>query len=216
MVGKSKDRHQENIRQYEQLRSMSMRFSKEIPKLYGMDNFMSEIIQTFGVRQGKQIILESESEMDFMMDFYLHEILSNGQTLLERYRADTPNLGALETHYLDAAKASYTSLFKITGVNPAAGTLTIVDLLSSSDATIEVINLNLSRTASPDYIIFSRLLPYGEFNAFSGMYAVFDEKNERSLLKRYKVMKKRVKSDRDSVQRMVACFKMNRILGIQA
>ena len=63
-------------------------------------------------------------------------------------------------------------------------------------------------------MIFSRLLPYDEFNTFSGMYGILDEGSNRGLLKRYKVMKKRIKPDRDSVQRFVACFKINRILGI--
>ena len=46
------------------------------------------------------------------------------------------------------------------------------------------------------------------------MYGILDEGSNRGLLKRYKVMKKRIKPDRDSVQRFVACFKINRILGI--
>jgi hypothetical protein len=40
-------------------------------------------------------------------------------------------------------------------------------------------------------VIFSRLMPYDEFNTFSGMYGVFNEGSNRGLLKRYKVMKKR-------------------------
>jgi hypothetical protein len=202
------------LKQYNQLRHVGMRFSEEIPRIYGLKESLPEIIRVLGIGQGRQLLLENEEEINFMIDFYLHEFLSNGRTMLERYRTDQPDLEPIEITYLDAAKASHTSLFKVTDINPTESSLTVIDLLSSSNQPLSVINVNLSKTAKPDYVIFSRLLPNEQFNAFSGMYAVFDEGSDRALLKRYKVMKKRVKSDRESVQRFVACFKLNRVLGI--
>ena len=103
-------------------------------------------------------------------------------------------------------------MFKVTAANPAESSLTFSDLLNPSE-TLTVINVNLSQTAQPGYVLFSRLLPYAGFNAFSGMFAVFPGDADRALLKRYKALKKRVKSDRESVQRFVACFKLKRVLG---
>jgi hypothetical protein len=202
------------LNQYNELRRVGMQLSEDIPKIYSLEESFPQIIRMLGIGQGRQIFLEKEEEINFIIDFYLHEFLSNGQTILERYRADYPDLKPIEIVYLDAAKASYTSLFKITGVNPTESSLTVLDLLSSSDQPLSIINVNLSKTAEPCYVIFSRLLPNEQFNTFSGMYAVFDEGNDRALLKRYKVMKKRVKSERESVQRFVACFKLNRLLGV--
>ncbi len=205
-----------SLKEYRQVRRVGMRLSEEIPEIYGLDDSLPQIARDLGISYGKRILLENENEINFLVDFYLHEFLSNGRTMLERYRDDRPNLAPVEIQYLDAAKASYTSLFKVTEVNPKENCVTAVDLLNSSDLPLSVINVNFSQTAQPNYVLFSRLLPYEKFNAFSGMYAAFDEGSDRSLLKRYKVMKKRVKSDRDSVQRFVACFKLNRILGITA
>jgi len=202
------------LNQYKQLRSVGMRLSEEIPKTYGLKESLPAIIRILGIGQGQQLLLESEEEINFMIDFYLHEFLSNGRTMLERYRADRSDLEPIEITYLDAAKASYTSLFKVTNLNPTESSLTVIDLLSSSDQPLSVINVNLSKTAKPGYVIFSRLLPNEQFNSFSGMCAVFGAGRDRELLKRYKVMKKRIKSDRESVQRFVACFKLNRVLGV--
>jgi hypothetical protein len=201
-------------KQYNQLRRVGKHLSEEIPKIYGIEESLPVITRLMGVGHGQKIVLENDEEINFLIDFYLHEFLSNGRTMLERYRADYTDLEAIEIKYLDAAKASYTSLFEVKNVNSTESTVTVIDLLSSSEDPLSVININLSKTAKLGYVIFSRLLPYDEFNAFSGMYAVFDEGNNRGLLKRYKVMKKRIKSDRDSVQRFVACFKINRVLGI--
>jgi hypothetical protein len=203
------------LKQYQQLRRVGMRLSEEIPEIYGLEDSLPEIIRVLGIGHGRQIVLESEEEINFLMDFYLHEFLSNGQTMLERYRADHPKLKPVEITYLNAAKASHTSLFKVTDVNPTASSLTVIDLLSSSDQPLSVINVNLSKTGKPGYVIFSRLLPNEQFNTFSGMYGVFDQGSDRALLKRYKVMKNRIKTDRESVQRFVACFKLSRILGIE-
>jgi hypothetical protein len=203
-----------SLREYNQLRRVGMRLSEEIPKIYGLDESLPQIIRVLGIGHGQNLVLENEEEINFLIDFYLHEFLSNGQTMLERYRSDHPDLKQIEIAYLDAAKASYTSLFKITDVNPRESLITVVDLLSTSEQPLSVVNVNLSKTAKTNYVIFTRLLSYEQFKAFSGMYAVFNEGNNRSLLKRYKVMKKRVKSEGESVQRFVACFKLNRVLGM--
>ena len=202
------------LEQYNQLRHVGQQLSKEIPEIYGLTESLPKIIRVLGIAQGRTIILEDEEELNFVMDFYLYEFLSNGLTMLERYRADRPDLEPIEISFLDAAKASYTSIFKVTNVNPKESSVTVIDLLNSSDQPLLIININLSKTIELDHLIFSRLLPNENFNMFAGMYAVFDKGSDRSLLKRYKVMKKRVKSDRDSVQRFVACFKLKRILGL--
>ncbi len=202
------------LQQYQELRSVGIGLSKEVPTIYGTDKSLPETVRVLGIAQGKTIILDDEEELNFIMDFYLYEFLTNGLTMLERYRIDHPNLEPVEIAFLDAAKASYTSIFKVTNVNPKESSVTVIDLLNSSDQPLLIININLSKTIELDHLIFSRLLPNENFNMFAGMYAVFDKGSDRSLLKRYKVMKKRVKSDRDSVQRFVACFKLKRILGL--
>ena len=204
-----------SLTEYKQLRSVGRNLSEKIPQDYGLETNLPKMIQILGIGQGKNIVLENEEEINFLIDFYLHEFLSNGQTMLEKYRYDNPDLQEIEIAYLDAAKASYTSLFKVVEVNPRTSTITVIDLLSTSNEPLSIININLSKTAKKDYVIFSRLLPYKQFNAFSGMFAAFNESSDRSLLKRYKVMKKRVKSEHESVQRFVACFKLNRVFGME-
>jgi len=197
--------------EYNQVRDVGKQLSEEIPKLYGIEESLPRIIHLLGIGQGKTIVFQSEEEVNFLIDFYLNEYHYHGQTLLEQYRQDHPNIDSTTIAYLDAAKASYTSFFKIIDLNPKESSLTFEDLLQPSEF-IEVINKSLSKTAKLGYILFSRLLPFEEFNAFSGMYAVFP--GDHNLIKRYKIMKKRVKAERESVQRFVAAFKLNRTLGM--
>lgn len=201
---------------YNQLREIGKHLSVEIPQAYDLEKAVPKITRALGIRHGKNIMMESEEELNFFIDFLLHEYQENGQTLLELYRADHPEADSLVIEYLDAGKNSYTSLFKVISTQPGEMSLTFSDLLNPSDETLTVLNINLSKTAQPGYVVFSRLLPFAEFNGLSGMFAVFEPGEDRALLKRYKIMKKRVKSNRDSVQRFVACFKIQRVIGMES
>ena len=212
MFDRTTKTNQSTIVQYRQLRDVGKYLSEEIPKLYGLEESLPKITRLLGIGQGRKIILESDEEINFLIDFYLNEYQYHGRTLLEQYREDCPTIDSMTIAYLDAAKASYTSFFKIVDLNPKENTLVVEDFLNPS-GLIEVINENLSRTSQCGFVLFSRLLPFEEFNAFSGMYAAFP--NDRRLMKRYKIMKKRVKSERESVQRFVAAFKLNRSMGME-
>jgi len=114
---------------------------------------------------------------------------------------------------LTAQSLSYTSLFKITETDPVNATITLSDLLNNNQE-LKIININLSRTAYPGLLIFTRIEPFADFNASSGMFALFSGDSERSLLKKMKIMMRKVKSDVESVQRFVAFFKLNRKEGL--
>jgi hypothetical protein len=61
-----------------------------------MEESLPVITRLMGVGYGKNIVLENDEEINFLIDFYLHEFLSNGRTMLERYRADHVNLEEME------------------------------------------------------------------------------------------------------------------------
>ena len=197
---------------YQEMQKVSRHLSDEVPKIYGLENTFPKIARLLGIKHGKNIFFESEEEINFIIDFYLNEYDCNGRTFFEQYREDHPNIDAQQIAYLDAAKNSRTSFFKVIELNPREGMLTVEDLLNPS-GPLNITNRSLSRTGELGYIVFSRFLSFGEFNAFSGMYAVFP--NNHSLLKKHKIMKRRVKSDKDSIQRFVAAFKLNRTFGIE-
>jgi hypothetical protein len=202
------------LEKYKKMRDIGMDLSQSIPDAYGLTEAMPKLIRVFELKQGNTAMLDSEEELNFLVDYYLHEYQENGKTPLERYRGDHPEADELVVEYLDASKQSYTSLFKVIDCNPAMATLTLRDLLNK-DSTVTVLNVNLSRSAKSDYLIFSRLIPFENCNAFSGMFAIFPPKEEWGVLMRYRDMKKQVKSKQESVQRIVAMFKLNRILGVE-
>ena len=62
-------KNQALIKQYEQSRRIGEQFSNKIPETYGMEEYLPKILRVFGISQGKKIALESDEELNFIMDF---------------------------------------------------------------------------------------------------------------------------------------------------
>ncbi|UXE58375.1 MAG: hypothetical protein KA717_20015 [Woronichinia naegeliana WA131] len=179
------------------------------------DNQSLKVVgKLLGITEGTTVVLDSEEELNFVMDFSIFEYQVEGKNFVQRYQEDeTAKKTEIETEILAAQGLSYTSLFKITETDPVNATVTLSDLLNNNQE-LKIININLSQTAYPGLLIFTRIEPFADFNAASGMYALFPEVSERSLLKKMKIMMRKVKSDVESVQRFVAFFKLNRKEGL--
>lgn len=166
-----------------------------------------------GILQQKTFMLESEEDMDFVMDFCLFEYQINGKNLWQRYQEEVAAPSEIEAEIIQASLLAYSSLFTILETDPEHGSVTLLDLFNDGKE-IQIIDINLSETAEDGFIIFVRIIPFADFNMTSGIFCVFPENAERSLLKKIKIMMKKVKSEMESVQRFVAIFKLNKKIGL--
>lgn len=184
-----------------------------------LDQFVNQEIlintgRLMGITEGNNLIFESESEMAFLSDFTLFEYRVNGKNYFEIYKEKAENLSDEEAEIIENVLLSYISLFKIIEIKPDKGLLTLNDLLDKNKE-FQLLNLNLSRTAKAGLLIFTRLIPFHDVYTTSGIFGAFKPSSDKHLLKRYKVMKKRIKSEVDSVQKFIALFKLNRIEGLE-
>lgn len=202
------------IRKYQQYRGIAQKLSEKVIEKFTDNQSLKVVGKLLGITEGTTVVLDSEEELNFVMDFSIFEYQVEGKNFVQRYQEDeTAKKTEIEMEILTAQSLSYTSLFKITETDPVNATITLSDLLNNNQ-DVQIININLSRTAYPGLLIFTRIEPFADFNAASGMYALFSEVSERSLLKKMKIMMRKVKSDVESVQRFVAFFKLNRKEGL--
>jgi hypothetical protein len=166
-----------------------------------------------GIKHGKELLLESEEEINFLMDFMVYEYQVDGKNFLERYLNSGQDLNPKETEIIKAKLSAYTSLFEIFETDANNATVTLIDQLNAGEV-VKILDINLSKTANPGILLFTRIIPCKYFSTTSGIFAIFSGKSLKALLKKYKVMKNRVKSDRESVQRFIAFFKINRTEGL--
>ena len=202
------------IRKYQQYRGNAQKLSEKVIEKFTDNQSLKVVGKLLGITEGKTVMLDSEEELNFVMDFSIFEYQVEGKNFVQRYQEDeTAKKTEIEMEILTAQSLSYTSFFKITETDPVNATVTLSDLLNNNQ-DVQIININLSQTAYPGLLIFTRIEPFADFQASSGMFALFSEVSERSLLKKMKIMMRKVKSDSESVQRFVAFFKLNRKEGL--
>jgi hypothetical protein len=211
-----REKNSENllIAEYKKYRNEAKKLSEVILAKYTDDQSLETITRLMGVRHGKSIIVESDEELNFLMDFSLYEYRVDGKNFLERYQLSNPELSQNETKIIAAKLLAYTSLFKIIDTDPSSATILLSDLLNNGQE-VKMMDINLSLTAILGDSMFTRLVPFADINMSSGMFCVFPQSYERALLKEYKSKMKKVKSDIESQQRFMAFYKLNRTKGIE-
>ena len=202
------------INEYKQYRNIGKDFTQRMIEKFTEEENLLVVGKLMGIVQGKTFVFDSEEEANCVMDFSLYEYKVKGKSILQRYKEEKPDLNDKEAKLLEAQLDAYTSLFKIIETEPLLGSITLADLFND-DQEMKVLNINLSRTARAGLLIFTRIIPLPDFNMSSGIYFAFPENSQRSLLKRYKIMRKKVKSNSESAQRFIAFFKLNRKEGLE-
>jgi len=202
------------IKKYKKRNDMGKALAEKISKHFSEQGTLIAVGRLMGIVTEKTFILESEEEINFVMDFSLFEYQVDGKTYLQRYQEENHQLDENEAEMLQASILSYTSLFKIIEADRVNATVTLSDLLNQGKE-IKIININLSKTAQPGILMFTRIVPFSDFNMASGMFCMFPKNSERSLLKQVKITMKKVKSEVESIQRFIAFFKLNRKQGLE-
>jgi len=167
-----------------------------------------------GIARGDVLVFDSEGETNVLIDFTLNEYRVNNKNTIEIYREKIGWQNEIEKEMLNALLSSYTSLFKITSIFEAENTLLLNDILNKKD-NIKLIDIGFSKTAIPGLLLFIRLVSFKDFNMTSGVSFVFHGDLEEYLLRRYKKLSKKVKSDSDSIKRFISFFRLNKTNGIE-
>jgi hypothetical protein len=202
------------IKKYKKHTDTAKALAEKISKDFAEQETLIAVGRLMGIVTETTFFLESEDEFNFVMDFSLFEYQVDGKNYLQRYQEENHQVNENEAEMLQASILSYTSLFKIIETDRVNATVTLDDLLNQGEQ-IKIININLSKTAKPGILMFTRIVSFPDFQMTSGMFCMFSGDTERSLLKQVKVMMRKVKSDVESIQRFIAFFKLNRKQGLE-
>ena len=114
----------------------------------------------------------------------------------------------MENEILASLLSAYNSLFEVVAVS--GNIIILKDLLIEEDRFITLLDIGFSLTCTPGMLIFIRVVPFKDFNMTSGVSFVFRGSLKKYIIKRYRRISKKIKSDRDSVKRFIAFFKLYR------
>jgi hypothetical protein len=202
------------IEKYKEYRKVSRELNNKIIEKCLNPDVFKKSATLLGAARGDILVLDTEDEMNILMDFALREYKVNKQTTVEIYQEKIGGENEIEKEILDAFVSSYTSLFKIISISKAEKLLTLEDKLNQKE-NIKIIDRALSKSAAPGILVFIRIVPFKDFNMSAGILFAFYGELEKNLLKKYKLASKKVKSDSESIKRFVAFYKLSKTDGIQ-
>jgi len=203
------------IRDYKRYREVGQRLCDKIMRRALSERALNESGTLLGILRQGVFVFHREEDMNVLMDFALNEYKSGTKNAVQIYREKFGWKNDLEKELLDSLLSSYTSLFKIVSVLPSENTVILYDLLNDKK-DIKLLDINFSRTADPGLLIFTRLLPFKDFNITSGMAFVFPKNTENFFLKRYKKLTEKTEPDALSLKRFIFFYNWNKTKGLNA
>lgn len=202
------------VEQYRAFRKASSELGRKVIKKALDREAMDRAGKLLGIAHGKVLVFSDESETGVMADFALFDCRVNGKNAFESYRETVGWENETEKAILDGFLASYTSLFGITSIVVGEATLILRDLLNQA-VNLKLVDVALSQTTSPGWLVFTRLVPFDEgVNMTSGMAFVFPGHLEAYLLRQYKKLANKVMSDSEAVRRFVAFYELHKKNGL--
>ncbi len=167
---------------------------------------MNRAAQMLQIGQSNVMRNEPETALSILIDFALHDIRSNGESAVQRYRVSPGPDNAMEDELLTAHALATTSLYKVIETGLPDDTILLQDLLRTAD-DIRLVDVNLSKSAKPGLLIFARCLFLEGLSMNTGMALGFPPQVESTLLADYRQRLSQVDLAYDERRRFVHFFK---------
>lgn len=199
--------------EYDQIRAISKDLNSKLFKaLSGSE--MRIAARPFGLIKKNKLNMESYVEMEQYADYAINDHFDqNGKNVVIRYLQNpTYEKTNIEKIILKSLLSSKSSLFEIIESDYQNSTIKIKDLFSGSEFLITDRSFSASPNAC-DYLMFSRILAFEEFNMTSGAPMIYHKEMKEIILSKYKRIMKKIPLAKDRSKLYVTFFKLYKKCG---
>lgn len=202
------------IKKYKTCRKVGFNLNhKMMDKCLDRDT-LNKSAKLLGIIHKGKFAFENEDDTSVLMDFALNDYRFVNKNVVRRYNEKFGWENMIEKNIFNALSASYTSLFKITSILRSENTLILKDILNKKD-DIKLMDIAFSNTINhSNYLIFTRILPFKDFNMTSGVSFIFPSNMENHLIKQYNKKNIKIKSTDEDVKRFVTFYQLHKKHGI--
>jgi hypothetical protein len=116
---------------------------------------LDEAARALGLLDGRPLILHNEEEIELLMDFTAHDVLRHGESRIQRFLKEGPDLTADEALVGQSLADDRMSLFKVKETEPGVGAV-VLDLVLGR--TFFVYDINFSNSVDPGNCLVFRIL----------------------------------------------------------
>lgn len=203
-----------DLDRYKTYREVGTQLNSDILDAYSDRDLIVNTAEELGIEfDGLNLAYEFESQMAVHFEFALYEYRREGVTAAERYFEDEHWETETERQILDATIDAEPSLFEVDATDGSDARLVVTDLLNDG-GEVEIVDVNLSRTAEPGTVLFFRPVHYEEFATTSGVSLPFPSEQKTTLLDEHDRRVEPEGSRATSRQRFVAFHDLYRDHGI--
>jgi len=169
---------------YRAIRESGRELGSEIFK-YAVENNKHDLISAaklLGFWDGKMMVFNSDNDSETLMDFIVFEKSTQIVPAFRRFYSKNPELIDLQKENMNGMLNQYSSLFEIKSIDSIGNTLVLVDLLDDSKTEYLLMDVGMSKTALPGFILFTRIIPIRDINMTSGVSFGFEKIYKDKLL----------------------------------
>jgi hypothetical protein len=172
------------VQHYRHLRTCARTLQEKVfGAAQGLGFSLVEAARKLGLpMNGRTLIFDSDSDMDALMDFFLHDFQPRGRRLADGYEALRAVLSREEGALLRAHCEGRASLFEMTGHDERAGEIYFKDILYLEQPETTLIDIHLSGGARTGDLFFCRVLNCEGISFSSGNFFVFRPEHKAVLL----------------------------------
>lgn len=153
------------VARYKSLREVSQRLNSKFLNLISK-NDVHNGGRKLGLLQGDTIVFDAEIESAVLLDYCIHNIRRNGRNAIDRFLIENPpEPDSDEMTCLLAVQNAVYSVFVVESVDRGLG-MHVRDLLT--DETRLVVDLAMSTTIKPGFVMASRLFLFDDFAMTGG------------------------------------------------
>ena len=126
-----------------------------------------------GFLQNDILVFDKEDDSNTLADFIFYETNRSGKKLIDLFYDSDIELTVLEEELLEGRVNYCSSLFEIVDIDISTHTLKLKDLLHKQNPDFILMDINFSRTATKDIIIYTRLFPVKDIYMTTGVSFAF-------------------------------------------
>jgi len=176
----------QTIKEYRRYRKAGRSLNHKIIDAYLNKTILEKAATMLRLGQKRLLILDSEDDLNVLMDFALYEIRNGeGKNSVERYAEEKGGVNAIERELLAAMVKARTGLFKVNQVLSEKRQIMLEDLINPDSAVI-LTDINFSQTLRKELVVFFRPVCVAKFTMTSGVAFVFPATLEQELVRHWK------------------------------
>ena len=170
-----------NVKEYQRYRKAGRELHQKMIEAYVDKPVIEKAAKLLKLGEGGRLVLDSEGEMDVLMDFALYDLRQDGKNIVARYAEEKGGKNFIERELLSAMTKANVGLFKVVGVNQDTCRLKLGNLIDVGQ-TVILTDINFSQTLPKGLLLFLRPIRFPKLAMTSGVAFVFPPKLEQELV----------------------------------